>query len=86
MLRPDQQSGTPASGAAGVTQEIQIDGRFAPFPVAGQHMEVDGVGPEPEPETDMEVDEDQPAEGSWPIMTPILTGEQVIDLCTGAGR
>ena len=28
MPRPDQQSGTPASGAATVTQEIQIDGRL----------------------------------------------------------
>ena len=58
MPRPDQQSGTPASGAATITQEIQIDGRFAPSPVVRQNMEVEEVGPEPEPETDMDVDED----------------------------
>ena len=58
MPRPDQQSEAPASGAATVTQEIQIDGRFAPSPVARQNMEVEDVGLEPEPETDMDVDED----------------------------
>ena len=86
MLRPDQQSETPASGAADHSQEIQIDGRFAPYPVASPGTEVAVAGPEPEQETDMEVDEDQPVEGSIPVVTPILTGEQVMDLCTGAGR
>ena len=49
-------------------------------------MEVEEEGREPEPETEMEVDYDEPAEGSRPIVTPILTGEQVLDMCTGAGR
>ena len=40
---------------------------------------------EPEPETGMDV-EDVPVEGSAPVVTPILTAEQVMDMCTGAGR
>ena len=62
MPRPDQQSDMPASGAAADTQEIQIDGRFAPYPVVRDDMEVEEEGREPEPETDIDVD-DEPVEG-----------------------
>ena len=48
-------------------------------------MDVEGEGQEPEPETGMDV-EDVPAKGSVPVVTPILTAEQVMDMCTGAGR
>ena len=85
MPRPDHQSDMLASGAAADTQEIQIDGRFAPYPVARDDMEVGEEGREREPETDMDVD-DEPAKGSRPIVTPNLTAEQVLDMCTGAGR
>ena len=78
VTRPESQSETPAPGA---TEETQIDGRFAPYPAPGPEV----VGQEPEPETDVEMDADEPAEG-LPVVSPILTGEQIMDLCTGAGR
>ena len=58
--RPDQQSDTPAPGAADGTQTMQIDGRFAPM--VQDVMEVEEEGGEPEPETGMDV-EDLPVEG-----------------------
>ena len=61
VLRPDRQSDTPASGAAAHSEETQMDGRFAPYPVSGPPDPAEAVGQEPEPETDAEMDVDEPA-------------------------
>ena len=83
MPRPGMQSGTPAPGAAIGTQEMQIDGREAPMIPSTSGTSSENAG-EPEPEG-MDL-EDEPDGDVEPVVTPTLTVEQIMDMCTGAGR
>ena len=81
--RPGMQSEMPAPGAAVETQAMQIDGREAPMvPSACGTSSENGEEPEPEGLDQ----EDEPDGDVVPVVTPILTAEQVMDMCTGAGR
>ena len=81
--RSGTQSGTPAPGAAVETQSMQIDGREAPMVRSASGTSNENAE-EPEPEgLDLE---DEPDGDVVPVVTPILTAEQVMDMCTGAGR
>ena len=80
--RPGEQSEAPTPGVAA---EMPIDKREAPVVRTANSSSEKNVAEErPEPER-LEM-EDGPEEDVVPIVTPMLTREQVMDMCTSARR